>query len=104
MTIYIDEYLPGFVPAKWRGGGHLLASDIDELHVMAGRLGLRRSWFQDSSFPHYDCVASKRRRAIELGVTPIAAGELPDDVLMRNNDGTYEQRHVRLARRAEAAR
>lgn len=48
---------------------HMIADTLDELHAMADRLGLRR-WFQNnSSFPHYDVCLSKRAEAIELGAT-----------------------------------
>lgn len=80
MTVYVDEFGPGW--GRWTGGGHLLASDLDELHAMARRIGLRRSWFQDRTFPHYDVTAPKRRAAIAAGAVPIGR-DIPDDVLMR---------------------
>ena len=99
MTVYVDEFPPGW--GRWSGGGHLLTSDLDELHAMAEQIGLKRSWFQhDKSFAHYDLVATKRLLAIIAGAVPIEFGELPDDVLMLNReDGTYEPRRDRLARR-----
>lgn len=51
--------------------------DIEELHAMAERLGLRRSWFQRSpSHPHYDLVPSKRVLALKLGAVAISTQEL----------------------------
>jgi hypothetical protein len=98
VTVYIDQFPPGW--GRWSGGGHLLTSDLEELHAMADRIGLKRSWFQgDKSFAHYDVMASKRRLAIAWGAVEIEFGELPDDVLMLNRaDGTYEPRCDRLAR------
>ena len=99
MTVYVDEFPSGW--GRWSGGGHMLTTDLDELHAMAEQIGLKRSWFQhDKSFAHYDLVATKRLLAIVAGAVPIEFGELPDDVLMLNRaDGTYEPRHARLARR-----
>jgi hypothetical protein len=42
--------------------------DEDALHAMAGRLGLKRSWFQNKpGFPHYDLVPPRREHALRLG-------------------------------------
>lgn len=96
MTVYVDQFPEGW--GRWTGGGHMLASDLDELHGMARRIGLRRSWFQDKRFPHYDVTAPKRQLAVGLGAVEIEFGELPGDVLMRCADGTYETYGDRMAR------
>lgn len=101
MTVYVDEFPAGW--GKWTGGGHMLGTGLDELHAMADRIGLRREWFQgNTTFAHYDVQRRKRALAIEAGAVPIGFGELPDDVLMRCKDGSYERRSVRMARRAMA--
>ncbi len=43
--------------------------DPDELHTMAGRLGLQRSYYQTKhkDFPHYDIIPTKRSQAIGFG-------------------------------------
>lgn len=47
---------------------HLLADTLDELHVMAQSIGLKREWFQDKrSGKHYDLVPSKRAAAVAAG-------------------------------------
>lgn len=97
MTVYVDELPDGW--GKWSGGGHMLASDIDELHALAERIGLRRAWFQDRTFAHYDLTRSKRVAALAAGAVAIEVGEIPDDVLMRRRDGGYETRAERMARR-----
>lgn len=102
MTVFVDEF-PYKGWGKWNGGAHMTGTDIDELHEMAKKIGLRRSWFQDSTFPHYDLTNSKRKLAIAEGCTEIEAGNLPDDVLMRRKDGTYESRRDRMARREREA-
>lgn len=51
---------------------HMLADELEELHAMATKLGLKRSWFQNSaSAPHYDLAPSKRALAIQLGAQEI---------------------------------
>jgi hypothetical protein len=91
LTVYIDEYWAGTVPQYWEHGGHLLTSDLDELHKFAYRLGLKREWFQDTTFPHYDCTEGKRNKALRLGAVSIRLGEFPDDLLVKNHDGNYER-------------
>ena len=84
MTVYIDQYPEWLgVPAKWRGGGHLFGSDLEELHQFAADIGLQRRWFQTgkSGFPHYDLTKNKRRQAIAAGAVEVPAGEIPEDVV-----------------------
>jgi hypothetical protein len=94
MTVYVDQF-PDSGWGKWNGGGHMLTTDIDELHALAQSIGLKREWFQDKSFPHYDVQRSKRHLAVQKGAVEIEFGEIPDDVLMRCRDGSYEQRKDR---------
>lgn len=65
MAVYVDN-----VRIAWRGRHwcHLVADNLDELHVFAKKLGLKREWFQDSaSYPHYDVTIESREKAIFLG-------------------------------------
>lgn len=103
MTVYVDKF-PDTGWGKWNGGGHILTTDLDELHALAEKIGLKREWFQDKTFPHYDVQRRKRELAIQNGAVEISFGMIPNDVLMRNRNGTYEPRHVRMARRAPATR
>ena len=55
----------------------------EELHAFAGRLGLRRAWFQTRAGrpwkDHYDLPEEVRPRAVSLGAVPLTfnqAGEL----------------------------
>jgi len=49
------------------------ADRLEELHSLAKRIGLKRSWFQgDSVLPHYDLTASKQREAIKAGATLVS--------------------------------
>jgi len=48
-----------------------------ELHAMAARLGLRRTWFQNKpTHPHYDLTPAKRAQAIKYGAQAVSAHEL----------------------------
>ena len=69
-------YLDPVVNYGWRLGPscHMIADTLEELHQMAARIGLRRSWFQDlskASFPHYDLTVSKRALAIKHGASAL---------------------------------
>jgi hypothetical protein len=54
---------------------HMWSDDLERLHWMAGRIGLKRAWFQDKGpsrltgirFAHYDLVPSKRALALAFG-------------------------------------
>lgn len=93
MTVYVD---PPFVypidathdaQAKrvaQRNGGrwsHLWAESeapdaVEELHALAQRIGLRRSWFQArEGFPHYDVTPSRRAAAIRAGAVETSLRE-----------------------------
>lgn len=75
MSVYVDqvtEYTPSAIsdPQTRRDGlkwSHLFADTSEELHAFAERLGLKRAWFQDKRFSHYDIVPTKRNKAIEMG-------------------------------------
>lgn len=69
MSVYVDDLRD----YGWRLGPscHLWADDIDELHTFAARIGMKRSWFQDNTLPHYDLVKSRRDRAIQLGAVQL---------------------------------
>lgn len=85
------------MPKKWQGGGHLLTNDLEYLHWFAKQLGLKRQWFQNKTFPHYDLTASKRSQAIRADAVEIASGEFPPDLLVKGPNGyeTYAQRKQR---------
>ena len=76
MPVYVDE--PMTVVAKGaqaqRVGAkhghrwcHLFADTVQELHAMAGRIGMERAWFQDGRLPHYDLVPPRRAAAVAAG-------------------------------------
>ena len=51
---------------------HLLADSREELHTMAGRLGLPRRFFQDHPWRwHYDLPEHVRAEAVRLGAVEV---------------------------------
>jgi hypothetical protein len=58
--------------ARW---SHMLADDPDELHAMAGALGIPRRGYQlhrrSAALNHYDLPEPLRQRAIALGAVPV---------------------------------
>ena len=76
MSVYVDE-LRFYPPSpRWRHGEacHLVADTLEELHAFAGKLQLRRSWFQPHRhIPHYDLTARRRAAAIRAGAIEVKA-------------------------------
>jgi Protein of unknown function (DUF4031) len=65
MPVYVDA-------ARWPLGRmmmcHMIADSLPELHAMADRIGIRRTWFQaTASSPHYDICKAKRQLAVKAG-------------------------------------
>lgn len=57
----------------------MIADTPEELHTLAGAIGMKRVWFQPSppaSFPHYDLSPSKRKAAVGAGGMVIALAEI----------------------------
>jgi len=79
--VYVDS-LKSCIPNKnWKYNEscHLFADSIEELHAFASRIGLRRSWFQNSSkLPHYDLTRARRIRAVKNGAIEVSNKFLVD--------------------------
>lgn len=86
MTVYVDNVRikASVGPYKDRSWCHLLTDDptMNELHALAQRIGLQRSWFQppkplraDRPIPwwrgHYDVTEAKRKEAVLAGAIEI---------------------------------
>lgn len=73
MTVYVDDLftaVPHTAQARRHGNQwcHMIADgDLTELHQMAARIGLKKSYFQHCSIPHYDLTPAMRQRAIQNG-------------------------------------
>ncbi|PZR54612.1 MAG: DUF4031 domain-containing protein [Stutzerimonas stutzeri] len=76
MTVYVDPL------AHWgwvmRGrvvqSCHLFTDtlELDALHDLAARIGMKRGWFQDkASAPHYDLTPSRCAAAIAAGAVQV---------------------------------
>jgi hypothetical protein len=79
--IYVDPMMNhGWTP-KWARGQavrncHLFAdADLEALHLLAQRVGMRRLWFQNEKVPHYDLVLSKRTAAVEQGAIEVSVAQ-----------------------------
>lgn len=82
MSVYVDSERNQY---RHMIMSHLVADTLDELHAMAQRLGLKRSWFQvsRSGMPHYDICQSKREQAIRFGAVEIDRRKMVE--LIRRN-------------------
>lgn len=75
--VYVDPLVDCLQTPRWRHrqSSHLVADTLTELHTFAERIGLKRSWFQDKSLPHYDLSPGMRRTAIAHGVISLCRGK-----------------------------
>ncbi len=75
MTVYVD---PSAFPFHGLLFCHMATDgDLEELHRMAARLGLRRAWFQDKpGHPHYDLSPHLRALAVRCGAVEVSSIEL----------------------------
>jgi hypothetical protein len=69
MTVYVDNAIH---PLRDVLMCHMFSPDLEELHSMAGLIGIRRRWFQDPltmrvSWPHYDIDEIRRSLAVSFG-------------------------------------
>jgi hypothetical protein len=75
MSAYVDP----LINYGWKLGPscHLTADTLDELHTIAKKIGMKRSWFQISAseMPHYDLVRSRRIAAIKNGAIELSIRE-----------------------------
>lgn len=70
MTVYVDNYRAKFGRMIMC---HMAADTLEELHQMAEKIGMKRSWFQGD---HYDVSLTRRKLAIEFGAKEISSREL----------------------------
>lgn len=80
MAVYVDQEENRFGRMIM---SHLVADSLEELHAMADRIGLRRSWFQPRSHPRYDVSRQKRALAMRFGAIEVDRKGLVE-VIQRN--------------------
>ncbi len=73
MAVYVDQARHPYGRMLM---GHMVADTLDELHAMAAAIGMRREWFQPTSFPHYDVSIQRREAALRLGAVVVDRREL----------------------------
>lgn len=77
MAVYVDELRK--TNKRWCREElmycHLFADNENELHLFALEIGLRRSWFQDKRYSHYDLTPSKRLLAVSKGAVEVKTKE-----------------------------
>lgn len=95
VVIYVDELVPvKRLTTKWpyRSACHMSVCPptpeaVSFLHEFAKAIGLRRAWFQDDSWPHYDLTATKRYDAMRLGAVEITCETFAEMRLRYRNAG-----------------
>lgn len=74
MAVYVDC---AGVLKNGRRWHHLTADSLEELHAIAARIGLRRSWFdRKAKYPHYDVTDLQREEAIRHGANAVSSKEI----------------------------
>ena len=68
MTVYVDGERNRFGRMIMC---HMFADTPAELHAAAAAIGMRREWYQPTSFPHYDVCLARRARAVENGAVEV---------------------------------
>lgn len=65
MAVYVDNANILWRNAHWC---HMLADSLDELHMFAQQMGVKRRWFhRNASYPHYDITSEMRGYALSEG-------------------------------------
>ena len=55
---------------------HMVADDIEELHVFAESLGLKREYLHQAKIQHYDLTPNKRILAVKKGAVEVSSREI----------------------------
>jgi len=74
MAVYVDDLFDYPGKGWWC---HMVSNNLDELHTMADRIGLRREWFQNHPrHPHYDLRPYSRSLAVLHGAVEVSSEEI----------------------------
>ena len=76
MMVYVDELITW--SSSFGPSCHMMTDgELEELHTMADKIGLKRNWFQNKpGLPHYDLKKGKREMAIRNGAVPTTSKEM----------------------------
>jgi hypothetical protein len=85
MAVYVDNMRAKFGRMIMC---HMIADTSEELHTMAGRIGLQRKWCQHEGTykEHYDVSLTRRAIAIQHGAIEISRKTLVTRLRARKND------------------
>jgi hypothetical protein len=62
--------------------------DLEELHTLARRIGIKKIWFQDShEHPHYDIQPHARTLAIRYGAIECTHRQFVEIIRQKRNGG-----------------
>lgn len=68
-------------PREWC---HVVSdTSLSELHEFAEKIGMKRAWFQGD---HYDLIAGRRDRALELGAVAVSNRQLIERMVGARGD------------------
>jgi len=81
MSVYVDKPIHPFGRMMMC---HMIADTLEELHLMAGSIGIQRKWFQNKRVPHYDICKSKRALAVQRGAIELSSLEMGRLIRKRN--------------------
>jgi hypothetical protein len=81
VTVYVDDMRAPFGRLIMC---HMIADAEDELHAMAGRIGVARRWYQ---VDHYDICLSKRALAVHYGAVEVTQRQLAMMLMRRRAMG-----------------
>ena len=82
--VYVDQMR---APLKRMIMCHMVADTLEELHAMAEKIGMKREWFQDKRWPHYDVSLTRKKLAIKYGAKEITRRELMNWMKAKKNEG-----------------
>ncbi|MDT3735527.1 MAG: DUF4031 domain-containing protein [Denitratisoma sp.] len=81
MTVYVDNMRARYGRLVMC---HMIADTEAELHVMAGRIGMKRRWYQGD---HYDICLAKRDLAVRFGAVEVTMRQLGCMAMRRRATG-----------------
>lgn len=86
--VYVDRMRACMPNRNWRykQSCHMYADTLEELHVFAAKMGMKRCWFQNKlTLQHYDLTVAKRALAISLGAKAVTDIEFVETIRQRRS-------------------